>query len=160
VMRAQPKRPMLDTGVEVVSPLVETLEIELPANATSAAFSDDGTTCAVAMGDGGLALLDVSCLDVFAAAVRPTPADIEAKFVQLHSVATVGVRAIKDEFISIGQDGRAVIFEAGAPERANLLYSFPNAWIQDVAVSESSGLIALAVRTPLRRRRTKRKAVD
>lgn len=144
MMTAKLKNNLFDTGVEVISPLVEALNLELPANATSADFSADGTICAVAMGDGAVALLEVTGFDEVAQPMKLSPADIEVRSTKLHNVATVGVRSIANEFVSIGQDGRAVIFPADAPKNATSLYRFENAWIEDIAVSESSGLIALA----------------
>ncbi|MEO1282342.1 MAG: hypothetical protein AAFV69_11485 [Pseudomonadota bacterium] len=133
-MSAQYKIDPNDTGAQVVSPLVTRHVVPLAANATDCAISNDGRSCAVSLGDG---TIGISQLD---ADGRPT----DTLTVQMHRVAAVGLEKLGDTFVSIGQDGRAFLFDGAEPESGKEIYAFPDAWIEAVAVSETSGLIALA----------------
>ena len=125
-------------GVEVLSPLVQSQQLDLPANATDCAFSSCGTICAVSLGDGSISLFEISDSENSAAPKVTTVND------KLHHVAAVGIQSLGSDFVSIGQDGRAVWIDSSAPENSRILFEFPGAWIESIAVSEDSGLIALA----------------
>ncbi len=144
-MSAKRNLGKLETGVEVLSPLVAESGLQLPANATACAFSRDSSTLAISMGDGSVAL--ISTPDAEGAPLVAGEADNEElnfKTVKLHDVAAVGVAAVANRFITIGQDGRAVIFDPAAPEAARILYEFNKTWIEAVAVSQATEQVALA----------------
>lgn len=130
-----------DIGVEVTSPLVEHIEIALPANATACAFSSDGETLAFSLGDGAVATLDVAPL---AGTAAFSGASDPVETTQLHRVAAVGLAPFGDGMISIGQDGRAIRFSPRNMETAELLFAFDNDWIEVLAVNEQAGLAGLA----------------
>lgn len=141
-MSANVKPKIFDTGVEVVSPLVSERRLELPANATACAYSNDSKCLAVTLGDGAVAIIPIA--EARAATPEASSDQPEIHTAKLHDVAAVGVVAIADRFVTIGQDGRAVLFDPAAPDAAKILYEFPKAWIEAIAVSEASGLVALA----------------
>jgi WD40 repeat protein len=138
------KAKTFDTGSEVVSPLIEVRHSELPANATACAITDDGATCAVSLGDGAVSLLDLAALNTASGGHGFNPGDIGVKTIRLHNVAAVGIAAIGKRLVSVGQDGRAVIFNPSSPEAASILFEFKDAWIEAVAVNNSSELVGLA----------------
>ncbi|MEO1205238.1 MAG: WD40 repeat domain-containing protein [Pseudomonadota bacterium] len=133
-MSAQYKVDPNDTGAQVVSPLVNRHAVALDANATDCAISRDGRVCAVSLGDGRINITQLDKAGV------PTA----SKSIACHRVAAVGLHTLGEMFISIGQDGRAVLFNGAEPDGAKDIYAFPDAWIEAIAVSETAGLIALA----------------
>lgn len=121
-----------DIGAETISPLVRERRIDLPANATDCCFSRDGTLCAVAMGDGSVALID------------PRDEQGALRLLALHRIAAVAVRPFGAGFVSAGQDGRVVLF-ADAEAAPRETCTFADRWIESLAVHQDAGRIAVAV---------------
>lgn len=137
-MSARAKYHSVETGVEVLSPLTRATVVDLPANVTDCAFLGCGSICAFSLGDGSISLLEVGETEPSGTPQSATTND------KIHHVAAVGIRSIGQHFISIGQDGRAVLIDPRSPHQSRILYEFPSSWIESIAVSEQSGLIALA----------------
>jgi WD40 repeat protein len=132
-MSARNLRVAEDIGAEIISPLVSESRITLPANATQSCFSNDGSICAVALGDGSVALVDP-----FAETDEAPPT------VDLHRIAAVAIRPLGDGFVSAGQDGRVVAFFGADRESATEICAFPDRWIENLAVHEVTGRVAVA----------------
>lgn len=137
------EKPM-DIGAEILSPLVVSTELALPANVTSVAFSNDSRTCAIALGDGSMSFVhiskDASSIDEMVQGA----ADNQI----LHKFAAVAVEPFRDGFVTAGQDGRALRVRADSSAAGDLeineLIRFPDYWIEALVVHNQAGLIALA----------------
>ncbi|NJM34638.1 MAG: hypothetical protein HC850_07930 [Rhodomicrobium sp.] len=84
-----------DIGFEVTSPLVSERRVTLPANATDCCFSHDSELCAVALGDGSVALVAAT------GETQDSP-----RIVALHEVAAVGGPDFRRR-LRLGGAGRA-----------------------------------------------------
>jgi WD40 repeat protein len=129
-----------DVGAEVTSPLVSSAQLSLGANATACAFSHDGSVCAVALGDGTISLIE----GFDEAAAGGDGSGLRATNLPLHRVAAVAVRRIREAFVSVGQDGRAMIVPARAERATRVLWQARDHWIEALTVHEDAGLIGLA----------------
>lgn len=141
-MSAEAKLKNFDTGAEFVSPLVSENKVQLPANVTACAFSSDSKSVAASLGDGAIAF--VSLPDADEAWSRSEHWSNVVATAKLHDVAAVGVAAIADKFVTIGQDGRAILVDPAEPESACILQEFPGSWIQSIAVRPARDRVALA----------------
>ena len=121
-------------GIELASPLFETISVMAPSNANAAAFANDGRHFAVALGDGSLAV----------GSWEDTASPPQLTRRPHHRVAAVAVRAFGDGFVSAGQDGTVWLTPAGAPQSATRIWSSAGDWIEALLVHEGAGLIAAA----------------
>lgn len=128
----QPKNTS-DLGAEIISPLIAECRVTLPANATQCRFSHDGGICAVALGDGSIALVDSNAPEAEVLSVR-----------RLHNVAAVAVQPFAGGFVSAGQDGRAVLFSADPGSEAREICAYRDCWIESLAVHKARTRIAIA----------------
>lgn len=129
-----------DAGVEMVSPLISARHLHLPANGNACCFSADGERCAVALGDGTIAIIDgiSSALD----GDESTP--LQTVFYPRHRVAAVAVRFLRGGFVTAGQDGTVIYAPVADPSDARPLWQSDGDWIEALVVHEGRGLAAFA----------------
>jgi len=121
-----------DAGVRVVSPKIDLTEAPFGAYAIFAGVTGDGKHIIAAFGDGSLSAM---------------PADADPKTMQpadtLDATPIAGAPGVNGRAALIGtDDGRLLLFD---PERGvSELAAMPGAWVEQVASSPESGLIAFS----------------
>lgn len=123
-----------DIGAAVISPFVAPSHVQLPANATACAFSQDNQTCAVTLGDGSISLVSRSVVGGWAQINRA-----------VHRVAATDVKRLGDGFVTAGQDGALHLLPATGEVADAPLFAASDDWIEALAVDEPTGTIAVAV---------------
>ncbi|MFY0615390.1 MAG: WD40 repeat domain-containing protein [Hyphomicrobiaceae bacterium] len=133
-----------DVGAEMLSPLVASTDLSLPANVTSSAFSHDGRTCAAALGDGSVSFVNLPTDAVTIDEVLNAGLGNH----KLHAFAAVAIEPFQDGFVTAGQDGIAFNLHSQTDQPQDLeskeLIRFPGEWIEVLVVHDDAGLIGFA----------------